>query len=99
MKTKNAMTGTKSLKWFLIQRFLLIMAFVYISEELLSMGYRFVVVPFLVETMNVRFSVTASDGSVLLLMLKMVVYSAAAFLMVLFSIYFPLCIPRNTGSS
>lgn len=80
MKTKNAMTGTKSLKWFLIQRFLLIMAFVYISEELLSMGYRFVVVPFLVETMNVRFSVTASDGSVLLLMLKMIVYSATAFL-------------------
>ena len=80
MKTKNAMTGTNSLKWFLIQRFLLIMAFVYISEELLSMGYRFVVVPFLVETMNVRFSVTASDGSVLLLMLKMVVYSGKTWI-------------------
>ncbi|MDE7339324.1 MAG: HAMP domain-containing histidine kinase [Lachnospiraceae bacterium] len=80
METKNARTGTKSLKWFLLQRFLLIMLFIYISEELLSMGYRLVVAPFLVETMHIQFSVTTSDGSIILLMLQMLLLSAAALL-------------------
>ncbi|MDE7275430.1 MAG: HAMP domain-containing histidine kinase [Lachnospiraceae bacterium] len=80
METKNARTGTKSLKWFLLQRFLLIMLFIYVSEELLSMGYRLVVAPFLMETMNIQFSVTTSDGSIILLMLQMILLSAAAFL-------------------
>lgn len=80
MKMENARTGTKSLKWFLLQRFALIMIFIYLSEELLEMAYRLIVLPFLVETMNVRFSITAGEGSIILLMLKMVLYSAAAFL-------------------
>ena len=80
METKNARTGTKSLKWFLLQRFLLIMVFIYVSEELLGMGYRFVVAPFLVETMHIQFSVTANDGSIILLMLQMILLSAAALL-------------------
>lgn len=80
MEIKNAVTGTKSLKWFLIQRFLMIMVFIYISEELLNMVYRLVIMPFLAETMNVRFSVITGDGSVILLMLKMILFSAAAFL-------------------
>ncbi len=80
MDTKNAWTGTKSLKWFLLQRFLLIMLFIYVSEELLSMGYRLVVAPFLVETMHIQFSVTTRDGSIILLMLQMILLSAAALL-------------------
>jgi signal transduction histidine kinase len=80
MDTKNARTGTKSLKWFLLQRFLLIMLFIYVSEELLSMGYRLVVAPFLVETMHIQFSVTTRDGSIILLMLQMILLSAAALL-------------------
>lgn len=80
METKNARTGTKSLKWFLLQRFLLIMVFIYVSEELLSMGYRFVVAPFLAETMHIQFSVTANDGSIILLMLQMILLSASALL-------------------
>ncbi len=80
MDTKNARTGTKSLKWFLLQRFLLIMLFIYVSEELLSMSYRLVVAPFLVETMHIQFSVTTRDGSIILLMLQMILLSAAALL-------------------
>lgn len=80
METKNARTGTKSLKWFLLQRFLLIMVFIYVSEELLSMGYRLVVAPFLAETMHIQFSVTANDGSIILLMMQMILLSAAALL-------------------
>ncbi len=80
MKMETARTGTKSLKWFLIQRFVLIMVFIYISEELLGMVYRLVVMPFLANTMNVRFSVTAGEGSIILLMLKMILYSATALL-------------------
>ena len=80
MDTKNARTGTKSFKWFLLQRFLLIMLFIYVSEELLSMGYRLVVAPFLVETMHIQFSVTTRDGSIILLMLQMILLSATALL-------------------
>lgn len=78
---KKAQTGKKSLKWFLIQRFLYIMVFIFVSEELLKAGYRLWVVPFLTETMHVRLlSVTASDGSLLLLMLQMLLLSGAALL-------------------
>ncbi|MCM1174594.1 MAG: HAMP domain-containing histidine kinase [Blautia sp.] len=80
METTNARRGTKSLKWFLLQRFLVIMLFIYISEELLGMGYRLIVEPFLAETMHIRFSVTAGSGSILLLMLQMLLLSAAALL-------------------
>lgn len=80
METKNARTGTKSLKWFLLQRFLMIIVFIYVSEELLSMGYRLVVAPFLAETMHIQFSVTANDGSIILLMLQMILLSASALL-------------------
>lgn len=80
METKNGQTGTKSLKWFLLQRFLLIMLFIYVSEELLSIVYRLVVAPFLLKTMHIQFSVTASDGSIILIMLQMILLSAAALL-------------------
>jgi len=80
MEAKNGRTGAKSLKWFLLQRFLLIMMFIYVSEELLSMVYRLAVAPFLVETMHIQFSVTASDGSIILIMLQMILLSAAALL-------------------
>lgn len=80
METENTRTGTKSLKWFLLQRFFLIILFIYISEELLSMGYRLIVAPFLAETMHIQFSVTADNGSLILLMLQMMLLSAAALL-------------------
>ncbi len=80
METKNAREGTTSLKWFLIRHFVLVMVFIYISEELLNIGYRLAVAPFLSETMNIRFSVTADDGSIILILLQMILLSAAALL-------------------
>lgn len=99
METKNARIGTKSLKWFLIHRFLLIMVFIYISEELLSMGYRIVILPFLLETMNIQFSVTASDGSIILLMLQMILLSATAFLPDQVAAWVQASIGKNMGNS
>ena len=80
MDTKNALAGTKSLKRFLIQRFLLVMVFIYVSEGLLNTGYRLAVAPFLVKTMDIQFSVTADSGSIILVMLQMILFSATAFL-------------------
>lgn len=81
MEAQNAGVGAKSLKWFLIQRFLVIMLFIFISEELLNMAYRLVIVPFLTETMNIRqLSVTTEGGNLMLLMLQMILLSGAAYL-------------------
>lgn len=81
MKKQNARTGVKSLKWFLIWRFLLIMLFIYVSGELLSMAYRLAVIPFLIEVMDIRgLSVTTQDGSLLLFLLQMVLLAGAELL-------------------
>lgn len=81
METHKARTGVKSLKWFLIQRFLVIMLFIYVSEELLSMAYRLAVIPFLIEVMDIRgLSVTTQDGSLIFLLLQMVLFSGAELL-------------------
>ena len=71
MKTRDARTGVKSLKWFLIRRFLLILPFIYISEELIQIFFRFVVLPFLIEVMRIGpFSIVTQDGNLLSLMLQ-----------------------------
>lgn len=81
MGRKHPRRGTKSLKWFLIQRFLLVMLFIFVSEELLNMIYRIKIGPFLEETMNItQLSVVTGDGSMLLLMLQMFLVTAAALL-------------------
>ena len=71
----------QSLKWFLIRRFVIIMVFIFISEELLSMLYRFVIAPFLTQTMHIELSgTTAGDSNLLLLILKLLLLSGASFL-------------------
>ena len=71
MKTRDAQTGVKSLKWFLIQRFLLILPFIYISEELIQIFFRFVVLPFLIEVMRIGpFSIVTQDGNLVSLVLQ-----------------------------
>ena len=76
---KKEQTGTKSLKWFLIKRFLIIMLFIFISEELLNMAYRLWVVPFLADTMHIsQISVTAANGNMMPLMLRMFLLSGAS---------------------
>lgn len=81
METKNIQTDTRSLKKFLIQRFLGIMLFIFISEELLNIGYRLVVVPFLAEIIGIReLSIITDGGNIVLLMLQMFLLSAAMLL-------------------
>lgn len=78
---KNEGTGTKSLKWFLIRQFLMIMLFIFISEELLSVAYRLWILPFLTETMHIsQLSVSTSDGNLMLLMLRMLLLSGVSML-------------------
>ncbi|MDE6748458.1 MAG: HAMP domain-containing histidine kinase [Lachnospiraceae bacterium] len=80
MEVQNVVR-TKDLKWFLIKRFLFIMMFIFISEELLNMVYRLWIGPFLIETLHIRqLSVTTGDGSVMLLALQMLLLSVSAFL-------------------
>lgn len=71
----------QSLKWFLIRRFIIIMVFIFVSEELLNMLYRFIVAPFLSQTMHIELSgITADDSNLLLLILKLLLISGASFL-------------------
>ncbi len=81
MEVQHVGVGTKDLKWFLIKRFLVIMMFVFISEELLNMAYRLWIGPFLTETLHIRqLSVTTEGGSVMLLALQMLLLSATTFM-------------------
>lgn len=81
MEVQYVGVRTKDLKWFLIKRFLCIMGFIFISEELLNMVYRLWIGPFLTSTLHIRqLSVTAGGGSVMLLALQMLLLSAATFL-------------------
>ncbi len=81
MEEKKSAQGAGSLKWFLIQRFLVIILFIFVSEELLNVGYRLKIAPFLEETLHIRqLSVVTQEGSMLLLMLKMFLISALSLL-------------------
>ena len=81
MKTRNAQTGVKSLKWFLIRRFLMILPFIYISEELIQIFYGFVVLPFLVEVMRIGpFSIVTQDGNLLSLVLQSLILAFVSLL-------------------
>lgn len=81
MENKNIGVQGKDLKWFLIKNFLLIMVFIFISEELLNTIYRLVIAPFLENTLHIsQLSVTAKSGSMMLLALQMLLFTAASFL-------------------
>lgn len=80
MEVQHVGVRTKDLKWFLIKRFLLIMMFVFISEELLNMLYRLWIGPFLEETLHIEMSVTTEGGSMMLMALQMLLLYAATFL-------------------
>lgn len=99
MEAQNAQTGTKSLKWFLIKRFLFIMLFIFISEELLNMGYRLWIEPFLRETLHIRqLSVTTGEGSMMLVVLQMLLLYATEFLPGSLAGWVQTLIGRNMGS-
>ncbi len=71
---------TKELKWFLIERFLLIMAGIYISGELISMLYRGVVFPILFGFLEQQqIEITSQTGTIGFL-LQVLLYFTADFL-------------------
>lgn len=81
MNQSTPQEAVQSMKWFLIRRFLIIMVFIFVSEELLNMLYRIWIAPFLTETMHIELlSVTTDDGSMMLLMFKMLLVALTSFL-------------------
>lgn len=71
---------TKALRWFLIERFLLIMAGIYISGELISMLYRGVVFPILFGLLKQQqIEITNQTGTIGFL-LQVLLYYTADFL-------------------
>lgn len=71
---------TKASRWFLIERFLLIMAGIYISGELISMLYRGVVFPILFGVLKQQqIEITNQTGTIGFL-LQVLLYYAADFL-------------------
>ena len=79
MNEKSAENG-KELRWFLIKRFLIIMAGIYCSSELLSALYRNVVLPALFLIWKQREIHITSQAGILELMLELFVFAAADFL-------------------
>lgn len=100
MKEKKVRAGVGSLRWFLIKRFLFVMIFLSASEELLNIGYRFVVIPFLTNTMHIReISFARSEGNMLLFMLQMFLLSAASLLPESLSVWVQNLIGKTMSSS
>ena len=79
MNEKSTENG-KELRWFLIKRFLVIMAGIYGSTELLSALYRNVVLPALFLIWKQREIHITSQAGILELMLELFVFAAADFL-------------------
>lgn len=79
MNEKSTENG-KELRWFLIKRFLIIMAGIYGSTELLSALYRNVVLPALFLIWKQREIHITSQAGMLELMLELFVFAAADFL-------------------
>ena len=79
MNEKSTENG-KELRWFLIKRFLIIMAGIYCSTELLSALYRNVVLPALFLIWKQREIHITSQAGILELMLELFVFAAADFL-------------------
>lgn len=80
MEEGNRAEDKKSLKWFLIKRFLVVMLFILVSEELIERLYDRVVIPwfaFVLKSQNI--SVTSS-GSPIASILQVLLYILASFL-------------------
>lgn len=79
--TDRSKTGDKkSLKWFLINRFLIIMAGIFVSEELLGMLYNNMLLPVISGMLSSLQIKIAAVGSPFVLILQMLLYLFASFL-------------------
>lgn len=69
----------KSLKWFLVERFLIALLFIALSQELIDILYR-KFLPGLFVVLHINEVSIESEGSILLLMLQIVLYVCAGLL-------------------
>ena len=70
----------KSLKWFLIHYFLIILLCIYISEELISLLYRLVVFPGLVSLFEMQQITISGNGNIFIFMIQLLLYYLVSFL-------------------
>lgn len=80
MGNSNKAEEKKSLKWFLIQKFMLVMIFIFISEQIIGIFYNNILIPRISQLLaRQQISVTA-DGNPAILILHMLFYVLASFL-------------------
>ncbi|MDE6739644.1 MAG: hypothetical protein K2K07_11175, partial [Lachnospiraceae bacterium] len=80
MENGNRAEDKKSLKWFLIKRFLVVMLFILISEELIGILYDNVVIPWVFIILKSQHISITSGGSPITWILQMLLYILASFL-------------------
>lgn len=99
MEIEGKTGAKKSLKWFLIGRFLITMLFVYVSVQLLGILYNSLILPTMSAILaEQQVSVTAK-GSAVLLILQMLLYVMTSFLPDGLSGYAQRAIGQHLGGS
>lgn len=99
MEGGNRAEDKKSLKWFLIKRFLVVMLFIMISEELIGILYDNVVIPWVSLMLKSQHISVTSSGSPFILILQLLLYVLASFLPDGISAYVQLVISSHAGDS
>ena len=89
----------KSLKWFLIQNFLTILLCIYISEELLGLLYRLVILPSLVSLFEMQQITISGNGNILIFMIQILLHYLVSFLPKGASDYLQGILTEITGAS
>ncbi len=74
------MEKKKTLKWFLIQRFVFIMICIYVCEELITLFQRVVVLPELVKLLELQQIKINVQGNILIFLIQVLLYFAAELL-------------------
>lgn len=70
----------RKIKWYFIQKFLIIMLAIYVSGELISILYRSVVFPFLGMVLDYQQVQITGEGNIFLFMIQMLLYFVAELL-------------------
>jgi len=77
---KGRQMQKKKLKWYLIQRFLIIMLVIYVSGELISILYRRVIFPSLAMLLDYQQIQITGNGNIFVFIIQMLLYFAADLL-------------------
>lgn len=99
MEGRNRAEEKKSLKWFLIKRFLVVMLFILISEELIGILYDKIVIPWVSLLLKSQHISITSSGSPVVSILQLLLYILASFLPDGIAAYVQVMISRHAGGS